>query len=56
MKEKEKKQEELRWFPADEETDCLKEPGLEQVAETGLGTELEQVSETGMETGLEQVI
>ena len=27
----EKKRDELRWFPADSEDDCKKEPGLEQV-------------------------
>ena len=27
----EKKREELKWFPADQEDDCDQEPGLEQV-------------------------
>ena len=30
-KDLEKKREDLRWFPADKEQDCEKEPGLEQV-------------------------
>ena len=28
----EKKREELRWFPADQEDNCVQEPGLEQVS------------------------
>ena len=32
MTEREKKQERLRWFPADTEADCEEEPGAEQVS------------------------
>ena len=31
--EREKKQQRLRWFPADTETDCEEEPGAEQVSD-----------------------
>ena len=30
--EREKKQQRLRWFPADTETNCEEEPGAEQVS------------------------
>ena len=30
--EREKKQQQLRWFPADTEADCEEEPGAEQVS------------------------
>ena len=30
--EREKKQERLRWFPADTDADCNEEPGAEQVS------------------------
>ena len=30
--EREKKQERLRWFPADTDADCDEEPGAEQVS------------------------
>ena len=32
MTERKKKQERLRWFPADTEADCEEEPGAEQVS------------------------
>ena len=34
--EREKKQERLRWFPADTEADCDEQPGAEQVITEGV--------------------